>query len=161
MQRVYVITHPEASHHVENRVGGWFDSRLTAAGLQRAKQIARYLRALIPFTETVQLVSSDLRSAEQDRRRSRCATYSTWIWHLTRTCARSPMVLLVTNHRPGSTNDSCFRLRSVTASTTMKVLKVVKLSDSGSVVPTGQSPDLTPPRQPTALSSPMPEQQAG
>lgn len=65
MHRVYVITHPEASHHVENRVGGWFDSHLTAKGLQRAEQIAVYLRALIPSTESAQLFSSDLRRTRQ------------------------------------------------------------------------------------------------
>ncbi len=31
MRRIYVITHPEATHHVENRVGGWYDSDLSGA----------------------------------------------------------------------------------------------------------------------------------
>lgn len=31
MRTVFVVTHPEATHHVEDRVGGWFDSQLTPA----------------------------------------------------------------------------------------------------------------------------------
>jgi hypothetical protein len=31
VRRIYVITHPEATHHVENRVGGWYDSDLSGA----------------------------------------------------------------------------------------------------------------------------------
>jgi broad specificity phosphatase PhoE len=33
---IYVVTHPEATHHIEDRVGGWFDSELTRKGLGHA-----------------------------------------------------------------------------------------------------------------------------
>lgn len=63
MRRLYVVTHPEATHHVEGRVGGWFDSRLTARGHTHAAAIASRLRELIPASATVELYSSDLRRA--------------------------------------------------------------------------------------------------
>ena len=65
MKRVYVVTHPEASHHVDGLVGGWYDSHLTAKGLAEAGEIARHLRSLIPAGELPQLVSSDLRRTRE------------------------------------------------------------------------------------------------
>lgn len=32
MRTLLVVTHPEATHHVEKVVGGWHDSRLTCWG---------------------------------------------------------------------------------------------------------------------------------
>ncbi|WP_067834279.1 histidine phosphatase family protein [Nocardia lijiangensis] len=60
MRKVYVVTHPEATHHVDRVVGGWFDSRLTAAGTRAAAAIAESLRARIPGDTDVQVYSSDL-----------------------------------------------------------------------------------------------------
>ncbi len=60
MQRVYVITHPEATHHVDRLVGGWYDSHLTGHGRAQAERIARFLRADIRSGGSTQLVSSDL-----------------------------------------------------------------------------------------------------
>lgn len=65
MERVYVVTHPEATHHVEGRVGGWFDSELTARGIREAEQIAAHLKGVIPDGVVPQLVSSDLRRTLQ------------------------------------------------------------------------------------------------
>lgn len=65
METVYVITHPEATHHVENLVGGWYDSELTERGHRQAEQIARHLREVIPADVTAQLVTSDLRRTSQ------------------------------------------------------------------------------------------------
>lgn len=61
MRTVYVITHPEATHHVEGVVGGWHDSQLTPAGVRAAVSIAQALRAQIPHGTEVELYSSDLR----------------------------------------------------------------------------------------------------
>ena len=58
---LYAVTHPEATHHVEGRVGGWFDSALTPRGRADATAIAKRLRELIPRTSRVELYSSDLR----------------------------------------------------------------------------------------------------
>lgn len=65
MRTVYVVTHPEATHHVEEVVGGWHDSELTSAGLQAAASIAESLRARIPLDAEVELFSSDLRRTAQ------------------------------------------------------------------------------------------------
>ncbi|KOG88131.1 histidine phosphatase family protein [Streptomyces varsoviensis] len=61
MRTLYVVTHPEATHHVEGVVGGWHDSRLTSAGVRAAGAIARALRSRIPAGAEVELFSSDLR----------------------------------------------------------------------------------------------------
>lgn len=65
MRTIYVVTHPEATHHVERVVGGWHDSQLTPAGLSAAAAIARALRARIPDGAEVELFSSDLRRTRQ------------------------------------------------------------------------------------------------
>ncbi|WP_455410020.1 histidine phosphatase family protein [Streptomyces hiroshimensis] len=69
MRSIHVVTHPEASHHVEGLVGGWHDSHLTPAGLREAALIARALRTEIPEDAEVELISSDLlrtrRTAEE------------------------------------------------------------------------------------------------
>ncbi|MCB5164934.1 histidine phosphatase family protein [Streptomyces bambusae] len=60
MRTLHVVTHPEATHHVEGVVGGWYDSQLTPAGVRAAVSIARALRARIPVDAEVELFSSDL-----------------------------------------------------------------------------------------------------
>ncbi|GAB3745529.1 histidine phosphatase family protein [Microlunatus parietis] len=40
MKNVYVVTHPEATHHVDGLVGGWYDSDLTERGVAQAGRIA-------------------------------------------------------------------------------------------------------------------------
>ncbi|MFC5146792.1 histidine phosphatase family protein [Streptomyces aureoversilis] len=65
MRSVYVVTHPEATHHVEGVVGGWHDSGLTPAGRRAAVSIARALRAAVPGGAGVELFSSDLRRTRE------------------------------------------------------------------------------------------------
>lgn len=65
VKTLYVVTHPEAEHHVEGRVGGWFDSELTPLGLRHAQAIASRLRETIPFESAVEVYSSDLRRTTQ------------------------------------------------------------------------------------------------
>nr|WP_197717119.1 histidine phosphatase family protein [Glycomyces terrestris] len=62
---VYVITHPEAAHHVEGLVGGWYDSRLTQAGAAAAQAIGEALREVVPEGAEVELISSDLQRTAQ------------------------------------------------------------------------------------------------
>ncbi len=45
MKRLFVVTHPEATHHVDGLVGGWFDSALTERGLHAAERIAKSLQS--------------------------------------------------------------------------------------------------------------------
>ena len=61
MRTLHVVTHPEATHHVEGVVGGWHDSHLTPAGVRAAVSIALALRARIPDGAEVELFISDLR----------------------------------------------------------------------------------------------------
>ena len=65
MRSLYVVTHPEATHHVEGVVGGSHDSTLTDAGKNAAAAIARSLRAEIPVGANVELISSDLLRTSQ------------------------------------------------------------------------------------------------
>ncbi|WP_431040752.1 histidine phosphatase family protein [Streptomyces sp. P1-3] len=65
MRTLYVVTHPEATHHVEGVVGGWHDSQLTPSGVRAAASIAQALRAQIPDGAEVELFSSDLQRTRQ------------------------------------------------------------------------------------------------
>lgn len=60
MRTLYVVTHPQATHHVEGRVGGQYDSDLTPAGVDAAGRISEALREAIPDSSQVELFSSDL-----------------------------------------------------------------------------------------------------
>lgn len=65
VRTVYVVTHPQATHHVDGLVGGWFDSELTPAGRRDAEAVGRELRSRIPTGAAVEVVSSDLRRTAQ------------------------------------------------------------------------------------------------
>src|SRR3954468_658418 len=65
MKHLYVVTHPQATHHTEGLVGGWYDSELTGLGLRQAASIAQRLRELIPPEASVELYTSDLRRSAQ------------------------------------------------------------------------------------------------
>ncbi|MCK0112995.1 histidine phosphatase family protein [Ornithinimicrobium sp. F0845] len=65
MRNIYVVTHPEATHHVEGVVGGWYDSELTKRGRQHAGAIAEAVRELVPTDARTELFSSDLRRTAQ------------------------------------------------------------------------------------------------
>jgi probable phosphoglycerate mutase len=64
MRHIYLVTHPEAQHHVDGLVGGWHDSVLTARGHQQAERIADVLASRIG-SGPVEVYSSDLRRASQ------------------------------------------------------------------------------------------------
>jgi 2,3-bisphosphoglycerate-dependent phosphoglycerate mutase len=68
MKFVYVVTHPEATHHVEGRVGGWYDSDLTDRGHADAAAIAARLGELIPAEVVPSLYTSDLARTTQTAR---------------------------------------------------------------------------------------------
>lgn len=61
VRNVYVVTHPEASHHVDGVVGGWHDSELTEAGRKDTVLIADAIRMMVPQGATAELHSSDLK----------------------------------------------------------------------------------------------------
>ncbi|SKC37385.1 histidine phosphatase family protein [Krasilnikoviella flava] len=60
-RRVSVVTHPEATHHVEHVVGGQFDSVLTPRGERHAEAIAAALHDRIDESARVAIAASDLR----------------------------------------------------------------------------------------------------
>jgi len=63
MSTLYVATHPEASHHVAHRVGGWYDSELTPRGREQAERMAVALQSVLP-PETL-VYTSDLKRTMQ------------------------------------------------------------------------------------------------
>lgn len=65
MRNLYIVAHPEATHHTEGLVGGWYDSELTPRGQQHAAAIAAAIRGLVPHDARADLFSSDLRRAAQ------------------------------------------------------------------------------------------------
>lgn len=65
MRSLYLVTHPEATHHVERVVGGWHDSELTPDGARVAEAIAAALRDRIPDGAGVELYTSDLKRTHQ------------------------------------------------------------------------------------------------
>lgn len=68
MRHIYLVTHPEAQHHVDGIVGGWHDSDLTARGRLQAERIAEVLASRIGL-QPVEIYSSDLRRASRTAER--------------------------------------------------------------------------------------------
>lgn len=64
MKNIYVVTHPEATHHVDGLVGGWFDSDLTDRGAWHAQAIADALAKRLGAA-VVEVYSSDLLRARR------------------------------------------------------------------------------------------------
>jgi probable phosphoglycerate mutase len=65
VRHLYVVTHAEATHHLDKVVGGWHDSELTPNGKRSAAVIAARLRDMIPAGVEVEVFSSDLKRAQQ------------------------------------------------------------------------------------------------
>jgi len=59
MKNIYVVTHTESIHHVERKVGGWFDTGLTDRGRTQARLVADRLVDLLG-SDTPTVMSSDL-----------------------------------------------------------------------------------------------------
>ncbi|SDQ60461.1 probable phosphoglycerate mutase [Pseudomonas sp. UC 17F4] len=59
MKRYYIVTHGQAQHHIDNLVGGWFDSRLTPKGIEQAQALASFFTAQ-GFSKSPAIYSSDL-----------------------------------------------------------------------------------------------------
>ena len=64
MQNVFVVTHAQSQHHLEGRVGGWYDTGLTELGRAQAEASAQRLQALTSSTD-VHILSSDLKRASE------------------------------------------------------------------------------------------------
>lgn len=64
MKTIYIATHPEATHHTEGLVGGWYDSELTARGRDQAAAMADAIAARLDGA-SADVVASDLRRTAQ------------------------------------------------------------------------------------------------
>jgi len=64
MRTLFLVTHTESLHHVEGRVGGWYDTELTAKGRQHAELVAGSLMERLQGRD-VEVFSSDLLRAAQ------------------------------------------------------------------------------------------------
>jgi probable phosphoglycerate mutase len=64
MKTLYVVTHPQSVHHVEGRVGGWYDTSLTDLGRRQAEAIAVRLATLCA-EKAPRITASDLRRCSE------------------------------------------------------------------------------------------------
>jgi broad specificity phosphatase PhoE len=64
MKDLFVVTHAQSVHHLQNKVGGWYDTDLTACGRRDAEAIAGRLAELIGHND-IEIFSSDLKRARQ------------------------------------------------------------------------------------------------
>jgi probable phosphoglycerate mutase len=64
MKNVYVVAHAESIHHVEGKVGGWFDTALTDRGRVQAQLVAEKLVQLLG-SDIPMVTSSDLLRAKE------------------------------------------------------------------------------------------------
>lgn len=65
MKRICLITHAEATHSVEGKVGGWFDSELTDNGMNQALGLREKVSNLNFELGSLAFYSSDLKRAVQ------------------------------------------------------------------------------------------------
>lgn len=63
MKYVYVVSHAQSVHHVEKRVGGWYDTGLTELGRSQAAKTGAFLASEIDGNIVV--YSSDLKRAAE------------------------------------------------------------------------------------------------
>ena len=64
MKDIYVVAHAQSQHHVDQVVGGWFDTGLTDLGRRQAAAATTRLKGWIG-ADTPQIVSSDLKRAAE------------------------------------------------------------------------------------------------
>ena len=65
MQKIYLVTHCEASHSVDRKVGGWYDSTLTSFGEHQAAKLSQKITDYGFKFDGSTLYSSDLMRARQ------------------------------------------------------------------------------------------------
>lgn len=64
LKNIFVVTHTQSIHHVEGKVGGWYDTGLTPKGQADAEAVASRMAELVG-DEDVEIHSSDLRRAAE------------------------------------------------------------------------------------------------
>lgn len=64
MRNIYIVRHTESVHHVQGRLGGWYDTSLTEKGKMQATKIATSLYNQIKL-QNIPLYSSDLKRCSE------------------------------------------------------------------------------------------------
>ncbi len=64
MKNLFVITHTQSLHHMERKVGGWYDTGLTQRGRDDASKVAEHLASSVGVG-SAEIFSSDLLRASQ------------------------------------------------------------------------------------------------
>ncbi|QAZ44107.1 histidine phosphatase family protein [Mesorhizobium sp. Pch-S] len=64
MKNLFVITHTQSLHHIERKVGGWYDTGLTQRGRDDASKVAEHLASSVGVG-SAEIFSSDLLRASQ------------------------------------------------------------------------------------------------
>ena len=62
MKNIYVVTHAQSLHHVQNLTGGWYDTSLTKKGIEQAGKLAEFFYREIDIPN-IPIYSSDLKRA--------------------------------------------------------------------------------------------------
>jgi len=62
---IYLVAHAQSRHQVEKRIGGWYDTELTALGRRQALAIADRLAERIGDIRPVEVYASDLMRAAE------------------------------------------------------------------------------------------------
>jgi probable phosphoglycerate mutase len=65
MKKIYLVTHAEAAHSAEDRVGGWYDSPLTHRGKKAAGELGDKLASYGAELGSLAVYSSDLLRCKQ------------------------------------------------------------------------------------------------
>jgi len=63
MKEIFIVTHTQATHHIDRLVGGWYDSNLTEKGKADATTCGKRLLEL--GLDGIPIISSDLARARQ------------------------------------------------------------------------------------------------
>lgn len=151
-ERIYVVTHPEATHHVDGLVGGWYDSALTRRGVVHAHAIAARLWDLVPLGSVPALYTSDL--ARTTETAGPIAEVFDVEPTLLSDLREKPTELRVGVRRSGSTRISSLRLLSENAWITTKESKERRQSSNVSLASTEPWIESPPTTRNIALSSP-------
>lgn len=64
MKAILIVTHAQSMHHLENKVGGWYDSNLSELGHKQSRLIAEKLKDSFSLLQP-KIFSSDLKRAYQ------------------------------------------------------------------------------------------------
>lgn len=65
MDSIFLVTHYEATHSIQKRVGGWYNSTLTSKGKEQASKLANFIQNKFEIEQIQSIYTSDLNRAYQ------------------------------------------------------------------------------------------------